>query len=289
MTFNEKYSKIKQLCQKELEIIENKMISDVNVKEPLNTCLKGFLKLPSKRIRSVLAILYSKAHEKNLTDKQLELLSVIELVHNASLLHDDVIDESSFRRSQQTLNSQFDNKLAIISGDYLLTLSMEKLVKIGELEIFKNLTQTIQKMCLGEINQNFDRFKIGTMKNYIEKTKNKTAYLFNSALVCCAILNPELQTDDFGINVGIAFQIRDDLINLIQTDTDKPSSNDITEGIYNAPVIFTQNPQDYDAGIEKTKDLLNNYIKKAQKTIRVLPDNIYKKALEEFLELLKNV
>lgn len=292
MNFSEKYSKIKQLAQKELDIIEEKMVSVINTKEPLNSYLKDFLTNPSKRIRPLLGILYTKAKGKEVTDKQLELLTAIELVHNASLIHDDIIDESKLRRGHKTLSAEFDNKLAVISGDYLLSCTMEILTNLGNIEIIKKITTTIKQMCIGEINQNFDRFKIGTIKDYIEKTKNKTAYLFETVLVCCEILeNKEDLTkiSELGLDIGIAFQIRDDILNLTSNDKQKPVNNDIEDGIYNAPVIFSQSTTDYSVGIEKTKVLLNNYIKSAKEKIDDLPENTYKTALFEFLELLNNV
>ena len=292
MNFSEKYSKIKQLAQKELDIIEEKMVSVINTKEPLNSYLKDFLTNPSKRIRPLLGILYTKAKGKEVTDKQLELLTAIELVHNASLVHDDIIDESKLRRGHKTLSAEFDNKLAVISGDYLLSCTMEILTSLGNIEIIKKITTTIKQMCIGEINQNFDRFKIGTIEDYIEKTKNKTAYLFETVLVCCEILeNKEDLTkiSKLGLDIGIAFQIRDDILNLTSNDKQKPVNNDIKDGIYNAPVIFSQSTTDYSVGIEKTKVLLNNYIKSAKEKIDDLPENTYKTALFEFLELLNNV
>ncbi len=292
MTFREKYSKIKQLAQKELDIIEEKMVSEINTKEPLNSYLKDFLTFPSKRIRPLLGILYTKAQGKKVTDKQLQLLTAIELVHNASLVHDDIIDESKLRRGHKTLSAEFDNKLAVISGDYLLSCTMEILTGLNNIEIIKKITSTIKKMCLGEINQNFDRFKIGTIEDYIEKTKNKTAYLFETVLVCGEMLeNSEdlAKISELGLDIGIAFQIRDDLLNLTSNDPQKPVNNDIEDGIYNAPVIFSQSTQDYSVGIEKTKDLLNNYVESAKEKLDCLPENTYKTALLEFLELLNNV
>ena len=185
MNFNNKYNLIKDLTQKELKIIEEKMVSAIETREPLKTSLINFLTAPSKRIRPVLAILYLKALGEAINTKQLDFLTVIEMVHNASLIHDDIIDESEFRRGNKTLSTDFDNKLAVISGDYILALSIEKLTEIGEIEIIKDFSQTIQQMCTGEINQNFDRFKIGTIEDYIEKTKNKTAYLFEIAIMGC--------------------------------------------------------------------------------------------------------
>jgi geranylgeranyl pyrophosphate synthase len=215
------------------------------------------------------------------------------MVHNASLIHDDIIDESHIRRGNETINTNFDNKLAVISGDYILSLAMEKLSEIGNIELIRDYSQTIRQMCIGEINQNFDRFKIGTIEDYIEKTKNKTAYLFEIALTGCAKLS-ETKHDikalgELGLNIGIAFQIRDDLINITKSDSSKPTNNDFENGIYTAPVILGDKSDNYTSGIEKTKILLNNYLESAKQQVATLPNNNYKQALEEFLELLKNV
>ena len=122
MNFNKQYNKIKNLASQELSLIEDKMASSIQVAEPLKSHIIQFLKAPSKRIRPLLPILYTKATGKDLTGKQLELLTIVELVHNASLIHDDIIDESELRRGQKTTCEEFDNKLAVIAGDYILSL-----------------------------------------------------------------------------------------------------------------------------------------------------------------------
>lgn len=293
MSFNEKYNKIKQLAQKELDLIEEKMVSDINIREPLQTSVVEFLKAPSKHIRPLVSILYLKACNEELTEKQLDVLTLVELVHNASLIHDDIIDESTIRRGRKTISAEFNNKLGVISGDYILSIVLEKLTEINNIKITKNFAKTIKQMTLGEINQNFDRFKIGTIENYIEKTKNKTAYLFETALVCPALLSQNTydteKISELGISIGTAFQIRDDILNFTQNDPLKPAKNDILDGIYTAPVILGSESDNYNSGIEKTKVLLNNYIQSAKNIINNLPANSYKTALEEFLELLKNV
>lgn len=293
MSFNEKYNKIKQLAQKELDLIEEKMVSDINIREPLQTSVVEFLKAPSKHIRPLVSILYLKACNKELTEKQLDVLTLVELVHNASLIHDDIIDESTIRRGRKTISAEFNNKLGVISGDYILSIVLEKLTEINNIKITKNFAKTIKQMTIGEINQNFDRFKIGTIEDYIEKTKNKTAYLFETALVCPATLSQNTydteKISELGISIGTAFQIRDDILNFTQNDPLKPAKNDIRDGIYTAPVILGSESDNYNSGIEKTKVLLNNYIQSAKNIINNLPANSYKTALEEFLELLKNV
>lgn len=293
MNFNEKYNKIKNLAQDEINTIEENMVTQINTREPLKSSLVKFLTSPAKRIRPVLAILYTKALGEELNQKQLEHLTVVEMVHNASLIHDDIIDESHIRRGNETINTNFDNKLAVISGDYILALAMEKLSEIGNVELIKDYSQTIRQMCIGEINQNFDRFKVGTIEDYIEKTKNKTAYLFEIALTGCIKLSDNQhdlkKIGELGLNIGIAFQIRDDLINITKSDLSKPTNNDFENGIYTAPVILGDKSDNYASGIEKTKILLNNYLESAKQQVATLPNNNYKQALEEFLELLKNV
>ena len=119
MSFNEKYNKIKQLAQKELDLIEEKMVSDINIREPLQTSVVEFLKAPSKHIRPLVSILYLKACNEELTEKHLDVLTLVELVHNAALIHDDISDESTIRRGRKTISAEFNNKLGVISGDYI--------------------------------------------------------------------------------------------------------------------------------------------------------------------------
>lgn len=292
MSFNDDYIKIKKLVAPELEIIEQKMVNPINIQEPLKTHVINFLKAPSKRIRPALAILLSKAVGEELTDEQLELLSAIEIVHNASLIHDDIIDDCEIRRGHKTISAEFNNKLGVISGDYLLSIAMEKIGELNSIEILKEFSHNIKKMCIGEINQNFNRYKIGTIEEYIEKSKNKTGYLFETAIICNLLLSSKTSTDkfkNFGLKVGIAFQIRDDLLNILSSDTTKPSNNDIEEGIYNAPIIYSGDPKDLTSGIEKTRSLLNNYVQEAEQVLINLKDNQYTIALKKFLELLKDV
>jgi len=294
MSLNKEYNEIKQLAYPELNIIEQKITANISLAEPLNTFLQNFLLAPSKRIREVLPVLYFKSLDKELSEKQLDLLSVIEIVHNASLIHDDIIDESSLRRGHKTVSYEFGNKLGVIAGDYLLSLALSMLCQLGNISVIEKFSDTIRKMCIGEVNQNFSRFKVGTIEEYIEKTKNKTAYLFELSFLCCAMLDNTTEYDmqslsNFAINTGIAFQIRDDILNMTDLDKSKPYNSDIEDGIYNAPVILGSKDDNYASGIEKTKGLLNNYIEKTGNEIKILPDNKYKLAIKRFLELLGNV
>lgn len=293
MSFNDKYVKYKELVQKELSSVENIILGVVSPREELRQSLVSFLISPSKRLRPVLSLLYLKALNKEITPQVLKLLAAIEIVHNASLIHDDIIDESDYRRGNETIAHRFGAKLGVITGDYLLSLAMGMISELGSINILSDFSNTLRQMCIGEINQNFDLFKIGTIDEYVEKSKNKTAYLFRTAIVCPLLLLavPESVIDlasDFALNFGISFQIRDDLINLSESDVSKPHGNDIAEGIYNAPVIYSGGADDLSSGIEKTHSLLNNYLEKALLSLSSLDDNNYRTSLIELTELLKD-
>lgn len=291
MAFETEYKNIKKIAQEELEFIEKYMILCIDVQKDLRTHIINFLTAPSKRIRPLISVLFYKSIYKEINENQLKALGAVELIHNASLVHDDIIDNSAKRRGLKTTAYEFGNKLGVICGDYLLSVAMKIVTKLESIELLKNFSETLNKMCIGEINQNFDRFKIGTIENYIEKSKNKTGYLFETAILTPFLINKIKDNkfaSEFGLNTGIAFQIRDDLLNIINIDSSKPSNNDIKDGIYNAPVIYAGNAENYMDGVEKTRSLLNNYINNSDCILTNLPENIYKEGLKKFLELLGN-
>lgn len=311
MSFQEKYLSIFEVVKDDVEKVKSSLFDGIELDNSLKFKLFDILNAPSKHIRAVLTFLYLKTAGMKIDEKQIIYQSAIELVHNASLIHDDVIDESSVRRSVQTLNSKFGNKLAVITGDYLLSVALKKIRTLENSKIIDIFAQTLDDMCQGEIKQDLSRFKIPTIEEYLKKTELKTAKLFETALCGSFLLygtekfshlienidfgassigGHEVMGDgfycsnvqDFARNFGIAFQIRDDLINA------KTSQNDFKDGIYTAPVIFAGSVDDYENGIEKTQILLNNYIESAQKEIEKFEESKYKTALTNLLGLIKN-
>lgn len=282
---NKRYKEILDVVKADMERVNTNIIPQMDLKAPVKKEIEKFLQAPSKRIRSLVTILYMRVAKMYLLPEHYELLAAVELIHNASLAHDDVIDEAKIRRKRKTLNEKFDNQLAVISGDYILGLALEKLIKIGSLEVLDIFAQTVKNMCQGEIIQYTNRFKKTKLDSYIQKSERKTAALFVSALKSAVILADERlkleKAEIFAKNFGTAFQIRDDLLNVMQKE-----SSDIMEGIYNAPLIFSD---DISIGIEKTRSLLNNYVEGAGKIIDNLEESVYKTALTELLELIENV
>lgn len=332
MTFSEKYSKILSVVQEDIDKIN--LLDGIDIQEPLKSSLLNILNAPSKHIRPLVSFLYLKASGFEIDENQIEYQTAIELVHNASLIHDDIIDESDVRRTVSTINSEFDSKLAVITGDYLLSVAMKKVINLGIPKLVDMFCETLKYMTLGEISQYFDKFKVPSIERYIEKSEQKTAKLFETALEGAILINRHSEADKFEIlrfaqndslaedshksfakNFGIAFQIRDDLINCLT------SKSDITEGVYTAPVIFSRchcegvkrPSQSYnneittsktlfsprndecvsdvnitDIGIENTKTLLNNYVETAHQSLLKLEDNVYRQKLIELLGLLRD-
>lgn len=289
MEFEQKYLQIKKIINSKLQSVENEINKISCGSDLLQSELISIIKAPSKRIRPVLNLLYLKMLDSNISNSQIILQSAIELIHNATLIHDDVIDNSAKRRNHKTLNAKFDNSLAVVSGDLLLTIAIQKILQINIPEITEIFNNALMNMCKGEINQYFNKFKIPTMEEYLEKCKNKTSQLFMSGLKASLMVSQTVDEDaeDFAKSFGIAFQIRDDLLNIIQYNSDKPVQSDIEEGIYTAPVIFAGNIENLNIGIEKTKLLLDNYIERVKNILNSKPNNQYRQALMSLAEILR--
>lgn len=292
MDFNKKYNKISELVKNDLLKLEDELLSSINLAAEIDETLKTFLTNKPKRIRPLVSFLYLRTSNIEPDKRQYDFQTAIEIIHNASLIHDDVVDESDIRRGSKTLNKIFNNKTAILTGDYLLSIALEKLNSLNSPETISMCANTLANMCIGEVNQYFSKFKIPTLEQYLKKTEQKTAKLFQTAVCGAMQLSGKTaitEAENFSHAFGMAFQIRDDILNLTALNSLKPSQNDISEGIYNAPVIFAGNTSNLNEGIEKTKTLLNNYVVEAEKALSNLEDNKYKLALKELLGILNHV
>ena len=221
--------------------------------------LQDFICAPAKRIRPTLALLYIRAKGEGVNDRIYSFLTAIELIHNASLIHDDIIDESIVRRGEPALHTTLGSKMAVISGDYLLAKAMMEVSKLDSIELIELLAETLHKMCLGELSQQHNRFKAFSVDEYILKSEQKTASLFEAAIAGCTTCE---NARSFAKNFGIAFQIKNDL----------DAGEDIANGIYNCA----------------SAELLEIYVKKALDSLKCLEENEYKSALIELTERLKN-
>lgn len=236
-----------------------------------------------KMIRSKIGVAIIKSYNLEPT-LYLDFLACIELIHNASLLHDDVIDDETTRRGRENIKTKHNNKTSILYGDLILTNALELLSTYENINIIKHFNQTVSNMCKGELLQNNQLYTIPTFEKYIEKSKLKTASLFEFLIIGLHIISHNkisLKTE-FGTNFGIAFQIKNDLDNI------KENNSDILNGIYTAPVIYSNSIDITSEALEKTQCLIDNYRSKCITNLSEIEDNEYKKELIGVVECLKS-
>lgn len=207
----------------------------------LTTSFVEYILSKSKKIRSIFTILVIKALYENITEKQIKICALTEIIHNATLIHDDIIDSAEIRRGKSCFNKIFDSKTAVIAGDFLLSLVLETLNDFNNLEIFKIFSEALKKVCLGEINQLNEKYSIPSPEEYLKKTENKTAELFKISLKSCLIAENQKENlplaEELAKNFGTAFQIRDDILDFTGNKNEKGLENDLKNGIYTLPVI----------------------------------------------------
>lgn len=297
-SFNPEFKKLEDFFEILLKESKNYLTKDI----------KLYLFSSSKRIRALLIFLFASIFDDKKTDSVVKLASIVELIHNATLIHDDIIDDSDLRRGEISFNYKFGNRLAVIAGDYVLSIAFKQLYKLDNTNVIDVFTKAIEGMCVGEINQYFEKGSVPSIEQYIEKSKAKTANLFEAGLVSLFyLLGKEeyiTQIKDFAENFGVAFQIRDDLINISKSDSSKPALNDYKEGIYTAPFIFfneqnsfTQYEDDEEflkklfnsSAISDTNKLLNKYINSAIDSISFVDDNQAKDNIIALCEYLREV
>ncbi len=197
----------------------------------------GFLFAKSKRIRPVFTYLCTLLLDEKINDDILNLALCLELLHSATLVHDDVIDESSLRREKESFYSKIGSKKSIIIGDYLLSLCLLVLSKIQNTKVLEIFSQNILKTINGEINQFNARYKVQNEQDYLNKTSAKTANLF----VCAAQSVCEIKgvcdktkqaLENFAYNFGTLFQLNNDIKNFLNTQ------DDIKNGVFTLPYIY---------------------------------------------------
>ena len=257
-----------EILKTELEKIKEELLS--GFKDPLeNNELERFLVGASKYVRSTLALLYIKSFGLEVNSDVIKILSIGEIIHNASLLQDDVIDDAEKRRGNLTIGKKYSSKLAILSGDYLLLLAMKKLLDLGNSEIIEYFRLCAEKMTTSEIQQFFFRNKSISKEEYLKICEEKTALLFSVILKSCAITLgvDDRKASEFGRLFGMIFQINNDL--------EKTSAQqDRLNGISTAKDIL---------GIENTRILLDNYQGELKLLLKECSNNSYKKRLEDLI------
>lgn len=238
-----------------------------------------------KMIRSKIGILLLKSCNIMPDNDYLRFLSAIELLHNASLLHDDVIDDDFSRRGIKNIKSIYNNKTSILYGNMLSANAIKVLPEKKYNKTVNILLQTITNMCEGELFQQSQLNIIPSLDDYIEKTRLKTSSLFIALAKGLAELSDNetlFKLIGFCQNYGIAFQIKNDIDNVLTDNSDREN------GIYTAPYIFSSDYQVTKSSLEKTVSLKDNYVKEAISNLVCLKESIYKTGLIGEVECLIN-
>lgn len=277
-----------------------------------------------KMIRPMLLLIGARlGREYNNMEKGLIALSTaIETIHLATLVHDDIIDQSTMRRGQLSIQAKYGQAYAVYMGDYLLSKSLLMLAHLEmEKELAISLTKVVSSICIGDIRQYQNRYKVNlTPRQYIKSVTGKTSALISIALSSGAYYCKAKEEDirllgRIGHSIGMVFQLVDDLLDYCG-DSDvvgKDLQADIMKGYYNMPIIYSLQQDNAESrqlkeilgkeltkeslkevyelihacgGINKTKDLVLKYKEKAMMWIRRLPDGETKIMLETFVPTL---
>jgi octaprenyl-diphosphate synthase len=199
-----------------------------------------------KRLRPMLVLLAAKAFNYQGTTQQL-LAAIIELIHTATLLHDDVVDTSHMRRGKKTANDIWGNEASILVGDYLYSRCFQMMVDVGSMPILALLAKTSNTIAEGEVQQLMNRNKVEvTEQDYLSIISRKTAALFSAATQASAILCDRSQLEitamgKYGDHLGMAFQLIDDALDygVSEQDIGKNLGDDLAEGKPTLPLIYT--------------------------------------------------
>jgi len=300
---NNSYFDLKNSVDEKLILVEekikNKLTSEVDLVQKISDY---HIKTGGKRLRALLTLGSSKLCGYLKGGRDINLAACVELIHGATLLHDDVIDNGDIRRGKKTTNVIWGNQSSILAGDYLLSRCFEMMVEDGNLEILKLLSSTSAKIAQGEILQLQHKGEVDMLEEtYLKIISSKTAVLFSAATKVGAILaernNKEKEALEFyGKNLGLTFQIADDTLDYNSNINffGKNTGNDFYEGKITLPIILLFQ-QANDSEKKQLENIFNKNIRSKNDFSDVLKliskykiiSKCYKKA-EHFINLASN-
>lgn len=274
-----------------------------------------------KKLRPVTLLLSARALGYTDGTSHIILATILETIHVATLLHDDVVDNSEMRRGKASANSIWGNPASVLVGDFLYSRTFELLVDVGQMEVFEVMSRTVRRVSEGEIMQLVQLQGVGTTEEaYFQTIERKTAALFSAGAQMGAIITKQPHSiqqsmADFGTNLGIAFQLVDDCLDYAGESgkIGKDIGDDLAEGKLTLPLLYTrnncssvqrelidaaiQNPIACDmqeicqivvnsGALEYTVGLARQFGTRATQSIQFLPDSPYRDALHKLVEFV---
>ncbi|MBD7964706.1 MAG: polyprenyl synthetase family protein [Bacillota bacterium] len=233
--------------KKDLQQIEDQLVESVRSdQKQIHTAGAELLKAGGKRIRPVFVLLSAQFGTYNIHQVK-KPAAALELIHMASLVHDDVVDDADMRRGRKTVKAKYDNKIAMYTGDFIFASALKLMSEIEIPRAHQILAQGMKEMCLGEIEQINEQYDTDqNIRKYFKRIKRKTALLIAlscqlGAITSKADVSLQKKLYDFGFSVGMAFQITDDILDFTASEKQlgKPAGSDLKQGNLTLPVLYT--------------------------------------------------
>ena len=232
--------------QADLDLFDQKLGDYLRGDSPLIASIaRHLLRTKGKRMRPAFVFLSSRAAD-NFNEHSVDASLAIELIHTATLLHDDVVDESDLRRGQETVNAKWTNLISVLMGDYLFAKAFRIMVDTGSIDLIDAISRATERVSVGELRQIEETGNYSLSEDeYLDIIANKTASLFNVSCETGPILMKRSASDrerfaEFGEKIGTAFQIADDLLDFVGNAelTGKEPGNDVLNGKVTLPLIY---------------------------------------------------
>lgn len=259
---------IQQLIAPELQALNELIACTLNSSnELMNRIVDNYLRTKGKQIRPILVILSAKLFG-DVNENVIRAAAAVELLHNASLIHDDVVDETKIRRNEPTINGIWDNHIAVLVGDFFVSSSLQLAIKTGDIRIINAIAKLGKLLSIGELDQIYcARFHNLTEPAYMQNIERKTASLFMACVemggYAVNASNEDIaHISEFARLLGLCFQIKDDIFDYYEDNgIGKPTGNDLREGKITLPllhVLSTDNsPQKADMQILSQQEELS--------------------------------
>lgn len=306
-----------QPVQERLDGVVDGLKQMANQRFPLlSQLLDHVFSAPGKRMRPAITLLTSNfnPHDETLTET---MATAVEMLHIATLIHDDTVDDSALRRGRATVSNLWGNNAAVLVGDYIFAASATFVCETGNVRVIKRFAETIMELSSGELQEMSDIFNPNqTMEQYFDRIYHKTASLFTTASESGAVLSGLSENHvgslrDYGYNLGMAFQIVDDILDFDGTEQEigKPVGSDLAHGILTLPALKAMERYPNENGISELfkhpndeallrravdmaqdtsilnecYDVARDFCGKAQSSLMSLPKNPSRDSLEEII------
>ncbi len=319
-----KFSEIIQPIEPSLHLFRQEFSNTLHAAMPLlNDVFNHIRSSQGKQIRPVLILLSAEICGK-LTPKTYRSAVLTEMLHVATLLHDDVVDQAEFRRNQPSVNAKWNNKIAVLAGDYLFAETLKVAVKHNDYDLLELMTEAIRQVSEGELIQLQNAANTDISEDiYYDIISKKTASLFAAACACGALSaytneNNVLNFHQIGWHLGMAFQIKDDLLDILpNAESGKSKGNDIREQKLTLPFIHYlktasetekkttldivqnhyENPEKIQSLVQQilnsksliyTESKIAEHLEKAGVLLKAFPNGVGKTTLQNLMNFIAN-